>query len=212
MEPGSVSNPRFARLYVKVAGRADRRGGTEHRQRLLEGVTGRVVEVGAGHGLNFAHYPATVTEVIAVEPEATLREEAERAAQRAPVPVTVVAGTAESLPLEAGEADVVVVSLVLCSVPDQAVALAEVRRVLRPGGELRFYEHVVAHGLPKRLLLQAADRSGLWPRLAGGCHLARDTAAAIEAAGFAIERCDRFAFRIGPVEPSIPHILGVARG
>jgi SAM-dependent methyltransferase len=104
-----------------------------------------------------------------------------------------------------------VASLVLCSVPDQPNALAEVRRVLRPGGELRFYEHVIPRRHPKRLLLQLADRSGLWPAVSGGCHPARDTTEAIGQAGFDIEEIERFDFSAAPLQPSIPHILGRAR-
>lgn len=198
-------------MYLKAGARLDRRGVTEHRRRLLQGVSGRVVEVGAGNGLNFAHYPPTVTEVVAIEPEPTLRAAAERAATQAPVPVSVRAGAAESLALADGEMDAAVVSLVLCSVPDQTRALAELHRVLRPNGELRFYEHVIANRQPLRAMLQIGDRSGLWPAIFGGCHPARDTGAAIEAAGFTIERCDRFGFRASALEPSVPHILGVAR-
>jgi ubiquinone/menaquinone biosynthesis C-methylase UbiE len=211
MSTTTVSKPRFAKMYMKAAARADQRGADAHRRRLLEGLSGRVVEVGAGHGINFQHYPATVTGVLAIEPEGTLRATAEDAAKSAPVPVTVVEGTADALPLGDGEADAVVVSLVLCSVPDQATALAEARRVLRPGGEIRFYEHVIARCQPKRTILQFADRSGLWPKIAGGCHPARDTGAAIEAAGFTTERCERFGFSASALEPKIPHILGVAR-
>ncbi|MGH2800477.1 MAG: methyltransferase domain-containing protein [Thermoleophilaceae bacterium] len=206
-----IRRPFFARMYPKAAARADRRGATDHRRRLLDGLSGRVVELGAGNGLNFAHYPTTVTEVVAIEPEPNLRAAAEAAAQRAAVTVTVRAGTADHLPLEDGEVDAAVASLVLCSVPDQASALAELHRVLRPGGELRFYEHVIARCQPKRTILQLADRSGLWPAIAGGCHPARDTGAAIEAAGFTIERSERFGFSASAVEPSVPHILGVAR-
>jgi hypothetical protein len=83
--------------------------------------------------------------------------------------------------------------------------------VLRPNGELRFYEHVIADRQPLRAILQIGDHSGLWPAIFGGCHPARDTGAAIEAAGFTIERCDRFGFRASALEPSVPHILGVAR-
>jgi ubiquinone/menaquinone biosynthesis C-methylase UbiE len=133
--------PRFARMYRKASARADRRGASGHRTRLLEGLQGRVVEVGAGHGLNFAHYPRTVTEVIAIEPEPHLRADAEAAAGAAPVPVAVHHGMADALPVEDGGVDAAVASLVLCSVPDQAGALVELHRVLRPGGELRFYEH-----------------------------------------------------------------------
>jgi ubiquinone/menaquinone biosynthesis C-methylase UbiE len=209
--PTDIPRPRFARMYLKAGARLDRRGVTEHRRRLLQGVSGRVVEVGAGNGLNFAHYPPTATEVVAIEPEPTLRAAAERAASQAPVPVSVRAGAAESLALADGEMDAAVASLVLCSVPDQTRALGELHRVLRPDGELRFYEHVIADRQPLRAVLQIADRSGLWPALCGGCHPARDTGAAIEAAGFTIERCERFGFRASPLEPSVPHILGVAR-
>jgi ubiquinone/menaquinone biosynthesis C-methylase UbiE len=206
-----ISRPRFARMYLKAGARLDRRGVTEHRRRLVQGLSGRVVEVGAGSGLNFAHYPATVTEVVAIEPEPTLRAAAERAASEAPVPVSVRAGAAEALELADGETDAAVASLVLCSVRDQPRALAELHRVLRPNGELRFYEHVIADRQPLRAMLQLADHSGLWPAICGGCHPARDTGAAIEAADFTIERCERFGFRASALEPSVPHILDIAR-
>jgi ubiquinone/menaquinone biosynthesis C-methylase UbiE len=206
-----IPRPRFASMYIKAAARADRRGATEHRRRLLQDLTGRVVEIGAGNGLNFAHYPPTVTEVVAIEPEPTLRTLAQQSAAAAPVHVTMRAGTADALPLADGEMDAAVASLVLCSVPDQASALGELHRVLRPDGELRFYEHVIARCQPTRAILQLADRSGLWPAIAGGCHPARDTGAAIAAAGFTVERCERFGFRASALEPSVPHILGSAR-
>jgi SAM-dependent methyltransferase len=206
-----TSHPRFASVYPTVAARADRRGAAEHRRRLLDGLAGRVAEVGAGNGRNFAHYPATVTEVVAIEPERTLRALAVEAARSAPVPVTVLAGLAEELPFADGELDAAVVSLVLCSVPDQGHALDELRRVLRPAGELRFYEHVRPRRQPKRALFELADRSGAWPKVAAGCHLARDTAGAIAGAGFAIEACERFEFRSAPLEPRLGYILGRAR-
>lgn len=206
-----IPRPRFARMYLSAAPRAEKRGATEHRQRLLAGLRGTVVEVGAGHGLNFAHYPAEVTEVLAVEPEPTLRAEAERAAEDADVSVRLLPGIADELPLADASADAAVVSLVLCSVPDQAHALAELRRVLRPRGELRFYEHVIPRCQPKRLMVQIADHSRIWPAIAGGCHPARDTTAAIEAAGFEIKEIDLFGFAAQRLEPSIPHILGRAR-
>ncbi|HJT75888.1 MAG TPA: class I SAM-dependent methyltransferase, partial [Gemmataceae bacterium] len=177
----ALQHPRFARQYLKIAAEADRRGAAEHRHRLLDGVAGRILEVGAGQGRNFDHYPDTVTEVVALEPDDTLRRSAEQAAPLAPVPVTVVGGEARSLPGNDGEFDAVVASLVLCSVDDLSGALAEMKRVLRLGGELRFYEHVRS---PRRwaALLQDAI-TPLWRRAGGGCHPNRDTEAAIRTAG-----------------------------
>jgi len=189
----------------------DRQGVGEHRRRLLAGVRGRVIEVGAGDGGNFALYPAEVTNVLAVEPEPYLRAKALQEATKAPVPVEVVAGTADRLPAADASADVVVVSLVLCSVPDQAAALAEVARVLRPSGELRFYEHVAAEPGRRLATVQRVSDATLWPLFSGGCHVHRDTAAAITAAGFVIEDLERFEFPPGPPNPASPHILGRAR-
>jgi ubiquinone/menaquinone biosynthesis C-methylase UbiE len=203
--------PWFARMLARAAALEERRGGAEHRRRLLAGLRGRVVEVGAGSGVSFAYYPSTVDEVVAVEPEAHLRALAVDAAGRAPVPVHVVDGLADDLPLEDASVDAAVVAGVLCSVPDQARALAELRRVLRPGGELRFHEHVAARSLRLASLQRVLDAT-LWPRLNGGCRLMRDTEAAIVAAGFSVDWRERFSFR--PTlfaTPVAPRILGSAR-
>jgi ubiquinone/menaquinone biosynthesis C-methylase UbiE len=198
-------------MYLRLSQTAERRGGTEHRRRLLDGLIGTVLELGAGHGLNFPHYPPAVSEVVAIEPEPTLRAHATQAAASAPIPIRVLGGTADHLPLDDESVDAAIASLVLCSVPDQDRALAELHRVVRTGGELRFYEHVIANCQPKRLLLQAADHSGLWPRIVGGCHPARDTTAAIQRSGFEIQTIERIMFAASRLEPSIPHILGTAR-
>ena len=174
---------------------------------LFSDVHGRVLELGCGPGVNFARYPRSVTEVIAVEPEPTLRERAERAAATAPVPIHVRAGQADHLPLEDCSVDEAVCSLVLCSVPDQDSALAELRRVLKPGGRLHFYEHVASENRVGRALQRAADAT-FWPRTFGGCHLARDTRGAIERAGFRIEDYRRL--RLIDAEFPHPHILGRA--
>jgi ubiquinone/menaquinone biosynthesis C-methylase UbiE len=206
-----ISNPFFVRFYRRNRRTAVERGENEHRRRALEGLAGIVVELGAGDGANFPLYPSTVTAVIAVEPEPRFRAQAEEVARDVDVPVRVMPGTAQALPLEDESVDAVLASLVLCTVPDQAAALAEARRVIRPGGELRFYEHVHADQQPLRGLLEILDRTRMWSTVGGGCHPTRDTAAAIEAAGFTIERCERFPFSPSAIIPKIPHILGVAR-
>jgi SAM-dependent methyltransferase len=126
------------------------------------------------------------------------------------VPVAVVDAAADELPFTTAAFDAAVASRMLCSVADVPAAVAEIHCVLRPDGELRFFEHV---GSPRRALraLQRVADATVWPRLSGGCHLARGTDRLIEVAGFAIERCDRFTFRIPPVDPPKTHVLGVAR-
>lgn len=210
-EAGNVRHPLAARLYQRISDRAEDAGQAEHRRRLLQGVTGRVLEVGAGNGLNFRHYPDTVDEVVAVEPEPYLRSVAERAAGDAPVAIRVIDAVAQELPFEDAAFDTAVTSLVLCEVPDQASALRELHRVVRSGGELRFYEHVLARSPGFARFQRILDRT-VWPRLSGGCHCARETAAAIAAAGFAVESCDRFRFVTSPfTRQTSPRILGIAR-
>jgi ubiquinone/menaquinone biosynthesis C-methylase UbiE len=204
-----VRNPLFARYFDRCGARNEERGNRELRRELLAGLSGRVLEVGAGNGLNFPHYPASVSEVVAVEPEPYLRGRAVEAAAAAPVPVLVVDGTAAELPAAGGEFDALVVSGLLCSVADVPAALAEFGRVLRPGGQLRFYEHVRSRDPLFARLQQAVDL--FWPHLMGGCHVHRQTRAAIGRV-FAIERCRGFRFPASAVlSPVAPRILGVAR-
>jgi ubiquinone/menaquinone biosynthesis C-methylase UbiE len=205
----SVRHPLFARLYVRMTERESAEQ-IDHRRRTLAELRGRVVEVGAGNGRNFGFYPGAVEQVVAVEPEPTLRAHALDAAARAPMPVEVVDAVAEVLPFADASFDAAVTTLVLCSVPDAPAALRELRRVLRPSAELRFLEHVHAEHQPLRAIQSLADASGLWPRMAGGCHAARDTLSAIEQAGFAVVDLHRFAFTPGRPVPAVPHILGRA--
>lgn len=200
---------RFARMYERMSAESERRGTARHRDRMLAGLTGRVIEIGAGNGMNFSHYPDTVTEVVAVEPEDYLRGLAERAAENAPVPVSVVAGHATALPVEDDGFDAAVASLVLCSISDTRAALNEIRRVMKPTGELRFFEHVRS-AKPWFGLLEDAI-TPLQSRLGGGCHPNRDTAKAIRAAGFEIEELDRFYYAPLRFYPAHAHILGRAR-
>ena len=206
----AVRNPLFARAYARMSERESEEQ-IEHRRETLAGLSGRVLELGAGNGRNFGYYPAEVAEVLAVEPEPFMRRRAAEAAADAPVPVRVIDAIADELPLADEDFDAAVASLVLCSVPDQRRAVTELYRVVRAHGELRFYEHVLAERQPLRTLLTVLDRSTLWPRLAGGCHPARDTLSAISAGGFEVERCRRFAFAPGWGQPRIPHIIGAAR-
>jgi len=208
----TVHHPLFARLFTRLSAAAEERGQAEHRRENLAGLSGRVIEVGAGHGLNFKAYPGSVREVLAVEPEGYLRSLAEEAAKQAPVKIRVVDGVADRLPADSDSFDAAVASLVMCSVPDQDAAFAEVGRVLRPGGELRFYEHVVSERARLARMQRALDRLGIWPLVAGGCHASRDTRAAIERSGLEIESCRSFRFRRGlPELITAPKILGVAR-
>ena len=213
MGPGlesPVKNPFFARVYARMTENESAEQ-AEHRREMLAGLAGRVFELGAGTGSNFEHYPASVEAVTAAEPEPFLRERAVSAAAAAPMRVEVVDAVADALPFEDESFDAAVTCLVLCSVPDQARALAELRRVVRPGGELRFYEHVHARRQPARAIFEIADRSTLWPRVAGGCHLTRETLEAVERAGFVVERSRRFPHAPSRLAPPLPHVVGRAR-
>lgn len=210
MSRSSVSHPVFARFFQRASVAMDRAGAAEHRHRLVADLTGRVVEVGAGNGRMFPHYPPEVTDVLAVEPEPRLRAAALTAAAEAPVRVTVTDGLAEALPVADAAVDAVVMSMVLCSVRDQAAALGEAYRVLRPGGQLRFFEHVRAESPGLRRVQRVVDAT-FWPRLCGGCHTDRDTVAAIRSAGFTVTDLDRFRFPQTQVPaPAAPHVLGTA--
>ncbi|WP_419992942.1 class I SAM-dependent methyltransferase [Streptomyces boninensis] len=205
----AVHHPLFARFYARMSPRAEQGAGIgAYRDQLLDGLTGRVIEIGAGNGLNFAHYPNTVSEVVAIEPERRLRRLAAEAALRAGIPVDVVPGTAEALPVKSEAFDAAVASLVLCSVRDPERSLRELRRVLRPGGQLRFFEHVRSHRTITRAAQWTVDHT-VWPLLLGGCHTSRDTVAAIKRAGFEVGPYDEI--RVPFNGPAAGHVLGSAR-
>lgn len=199
-----LQHPVFGRVFARLVRVMDRRGGDRHRRMLLAGLTGRVLEVGAGSGANFRHYPDTVTEVVALEPDGYLRGKATRAARGSGVPIRVVEGDAEHLLEPDGEFDAVVMSLVLCSVASPSAALVEARRVLAGRGELRFYEHVrsSAHWIG---VIQDVLTPG-WRRVAGGCHPNRDTVATLRAAGWEVESTE-----LSRPWSLLPHVRGSAR-
>jgi SAM-dependent methyltransferase len=202
---------RFARYLDRREQRRPDQEARELRRRALAGLTGNVVEVGSGDGRSFEHYPPGVEHLLAVEPDATAREAASERARGAAIPIEVVGGTAEELPAEDGAFDTAVLMGVLCSVGDPAAALRELRRVLRPGGELRFWEHVRSGNAAFRVLQRATD-AVFWTRALGGCETTRDTTAAIAAAGFELVTLQRgFHSSSLLTITSAPYILGTAR-
>lgn len=183
----TVDNPFFARLWTVMSAREPESLRRLRRQNLA-GLTGRVLEVGAGTGTNFEFYPDTVTEVVAVEPERHLIPRATEAAARAKVPITVTADTAEHF-RDTGQFDAVVCSLVLCSIENPDEVVASLRTMLRPGGELRYLEHIAGAGARARL--QKVADATVWPRLFGNCHTHRHTEQTIERAGFTVRDARR---------------------
>ena len=184
----------------------DRAGAAEHRRRLVEEAGGEVLEIGAGTGKNLPLYRAA-ERVVALDPDPAMRARAHDVALEARVPVEVMEGDGMALPYPDASFDAVVFSLVLCTVPDLERALTEARRVLRPRGKLRFYEHVRA---AEPRLARWQDRlERPWGWIGRGCHPNRDPAAAVAGAGFVVVSLEEFDF---PAMPRIirPHVIGVA--
>ena len=158
-----------------------------YRRRVVSSAQGRVLEVGAGSGLNLPFYGASVREVLALEPAPQLIAIARRSAPL-PVPVVFLEGSAEAIPLDDKSIDTVVTTWTLCTIPLDIVALKEMRRVLRPNGRLVFVEHGLA---PEESVQRWQHRvTPLWARVSGGCHLNRPIRAMIEAGGFRLERLE----------------------
>jgi ubiquinone/menaquinone biosynthesis C-methylase UbiE len=208
MSTSTAGHPLFARIYAHLSGRMERELG-RYREELVGDLPGRVLEIGAGDGMNFAHYGPATDEVVAVEPEPYLREKATPRAEAAVPSISVVEGTAEALPFEDDSFDVVVVCLVLCTISDLESALDEVRRVLKPGGSLRFFEHVRSDDPNKARIQTGLDRSGVWPRLSGGCHCSCETVSGIERSGFEVSEIRDFETRPNWLHTS-PSVLGTA--
>ncbi len=185
----------------------------EMRARLLDEARGRVLEIGGGTGLNLARYPGAVESLTVIEPDPFMaRRLRERAGSRLDFPVEVVEAPAETLPFADAAFDTVVSTLVLCTVGDPAAALAQVRRVLAPGGRLLVLEHV-REPEGGRLARWQDRLERPWGWIAAGCHPNRDTAATLRAAGFDTATLERGEFpRGGPlVKPVIAGSL-IARG
>ncbi len=160
------------------------------RERIIGAAEGRVLEIGVGSGLNLPLYGPGARSVIAVEPSPKLVRLAARRIPTARAPVELIEGSAEALPLPDASVDTVVTTWTLCSIPDVARALVEVRRVLRPGGSLLFIEHGRA---PEPSIMRWQDRlDPLWSRIAGGCHLNRPIDRLLREAGFHLDRLHNF--------------------
>ncbi|MEJ7731903.1 MAG: class I SAM-dependent methyltransferase [Polyangiaceae bacterium] len=197
----------MAALYDGVMRPMEDACGHAWRGELLSDLRGAVLEVGAGTGRNLDHYPRELDRLVLLEPDPHMARRLRKRLGQSPF-----AGRAEVLEADLDHAalapasfDVVVATLVLCSVPDVPAALASMRRLLKPGGELRFLEHVASDD-PSRLAWQRRLEP-LWKRVAGGCHLCRHTEASIEAGGFRLERVERASAR-----RALPIVRATVRG
>jgi len=201
--PGRV----FAALYDRMMVEAERAGLSAHRKALLAGASGRVLEIGGGTGANLAFYGNGLTQLVIAEPEGAMVRRLEHKLEGYRIPTRLIRGPAEQLPLETASFDCAVATLVLCTVADPARALAEIRRLLKPGGRLLFLEHVRSDD-PK--LARWQDRLRVpWSWIGCGCQCNRRTVESIRAAGFSVLDLRREVFpRAAPL--ARPLVIGVA--
>lgn len=197
----------FAAGYDRFMAATEEAGLADRRAELLRAARGTVVEIGAGTGANLARYPAGVTELVLLEPERPMVHKLESHLDRADMPVRVIEAPGEAIPLPDASFDVAVSTLVLCTVSDPVQTLAELRRVLKPGGKLLFLEHVRAEDPG---LARWQDRlHPLWVRWGHGCNCNRPTLDLIQAGGFIVEDVSRG--RLPKAPPIVrPMIAGVA--
>jgi ubiquinone/menaquinone biosynthesis C-methylase UbiE len=175
------------RLQDKVMDRPDSR---DIRARVCAGLSGEVVEIGFGTGLNMPHYPAAVTRIAAVEPSALCVRLAQSRIAESTTEVSLVGLSGESLALPSAAYEAAVSTWTLCTIPDVEAALAEVRRVLRPGGRFHFVEH--GHAPDAAVARWQRRIEPVWKRVAGGCHVSRPIGELIERAGFRMEALDTY--------------------
>jgi ubiquinone/menaquinone biosynthesis C-methylase UbiE len=199
----------FAAAYDCLTAPAERGWLGQRRERLLAKACGTVLEIGSGTGANLPHYQdvGDVRRIILAEPDPFMRAKLRPKLQLVSMPVEVIAAPAESLPCPDATVDTVVSTLVLCTVADVTASLAEIRRVLRPGGRLLFLEHVRGEGHAARWQDWLEP---IWRRVAAGCRPNRATVAAIEDAGFAIDELEYFRLPL-PQAALMPMVQGSAR-
>ena len=188
-QPVAMSSRRlFPLVYDAVMIVAERAFLARWRRSLVASLRGTVLEIGAGTGLDFPHYPGGVT-VVATDPDATMLRRARRRVVDARASILLVAADAEALPFRGASFDGAVVGLALCTIPDPANALSELRRVLSGGATVRLLEHVRAS---HRLISRCQQRlTPVWRRIAGGCRLDQDTARCVADSGLVIDRVDQ---------------------
>jgi SAM-dependent methyltransferase len=190
-KPG-LSDRIGAAIYEPILSLGERRGNRQRRRRLLATARGRVVEIGAGTGLNLTHYGDDVEELVLTEPDEAMARRAEDRLRESGRPGQVVRVGVESLPMPDGSVDTVVSTLVLCTVPEPEAALAEISRVLKPGGRLLFLEHVRSDS--DRLSRWQDRLAGPWGAFADGCRCNQPTLSLIERA-LRVERVERETWR-----------------
>lgn len=176
---------------------SERRGMAARRRAMLAGAHGRVLEIGAGTGLNLDHYPADgISDLVLLEPEPGMARKLRERAEGSSLPVRVVDASAEEMPFDDGSFDTVVSTLVLCTVPDPGRTVAEIQRVLAPGGRLLFIEHVRADDAR---LARWQDRLNVpWRAFADGCNCNRPTLQLLESSPLRVERTERAEWRAMP--------------
>ncbi len=198
---------RFARNYDRLVAAFEEQIGPKYRGVLLADLQGAVLEIGVGTGANFPYYrPANITRLVGIEPDFYMREQAEAKKTALGLDIELLEASAEQLPFPDNDFDAIVTTLVLCTVPNPALALTEMRRVLKPGGKLYFLEHVGSHNLVGCTFQTILNP--LWGLMAGGCSLTRNTPRLIEQNGFQFERIEWL--KVVPLNPINPQIWGVA--
>jgi SAM-dependent methyltransferase len=206
---GGIYDATWGRLFTAVYDRglrgSEEAGLGEMRRELLSSATGKTIELGAGTGLNLCHYPNTIEDLTLTEPDPHMARRLRERLARSERKASVVESPAERLPFEAASFDSAVATLMLCTVPDPAATLAEVARVLKPGGRLLFIEHVRAEDPG---LARWQDRlEPPWRFLADGCRCNRDTVATIEASPLSLSEVER-----GSLPKALPFLRPLIRG
>ena len=195
----------LAPLYDPIMAGVERSCLARWRSELLKEARGSVLEIGAGTGVNLQHYPEGLTRMVLLEPDPGMRRQLVSKSSHLSN-VEFCEEPSEALPFDSGTFDTVVSTLVLCTAPDPGKSLCEIKRVLRPGGQLLFIEHVLAHESPRYAAWQRRLEP-LWKRCAGGCHLTRDTERALIESGFELTQVTRERMR-----KSLPLIAPTIRG